>query len=409
MSKDILKKGQKATNIAALTTVFFAIAKAVAGFLSGSIVLLADSIHSAADSFSTFAAFLGLKIAQKEPTEKFSYGFYKVENITALIISGLIFFAGGTIVKESVDKIFTEYDLKIPLIAVAVAVLDAIVLFFVGSYEMKAGKEINSQSLIADGKESRLHVLSSSVVVVGLISSWFNFPYLEGIAGIIISLFIFEAGFESAKDSILALLDVSPDKEVEEKIKKILRGISGLRDFDNLKLRKSGPFIFGEVEAKIGKKVNVNRASEISDSIEKTVKGKVKTVDSFTVSITPYQTKKQKVCIPLTKKEDISSHFGRAESFLFLEIEEGEVKRSYTKKNPYKEKEVRAGLNTALFVVKEKVDIVITKEMGPISLHTLRDNIVDVYNIEEDKVDKVIEKFNQGKLKPLKEATRTKF
>ncbi len=409
MSRDVLKKGQKAVNIAALTTILFAAAKAVVGFFSGSVVLLADAVHSAADSFSTFAAFLGLKIAQKEPTEKFSYGFYKVENITALIISGLIFFAGGTIVKESVDKIFTEYDLKIPLIAVAVAVLDAFVLFLVGSYEVKAGKEINSQSLVADGKESRLHVLSSSVVVVGLVSSWLKFPYLEGIAGIIISLFIFQAGFESAKDSVLALLDVSPDKEVEERIKKILRGISGLRGFDNLKLRKSGPFIFGEVEAKIGKKVNVKKASEVSDSIEKAVKDKVKTVDSFTVSITPYQTKRQKVCVPVRKRDIVSPYFGRAESFLFLEVEKGKIKRSYLKENPYKEKEVRAGLNAALLIIKEKVNVVLTKEMGPISLHTLRDNIIDVYIIEEDKVDKAADSFTKGKLKPLKEATKAKF
>ncbi len=408
MNRDILKKGQKATNIAVLTTILFALAKAIVGFLSGSVVLLADAIHSVADSFSTFAAIIGLKIAQKEPTEKFSYGFYKAENITALIISGLIFFAGGTIIKESVDKMFTEYDLKIPLIAVAVAVLDAVILFLVGSYEVKTGKEINSQSLIADGKESKLHILSSSIVVIGLISSWFNFPYLEGVAGIIISLFIFEAGFGSAKDSILALLDVSPDKEVEERIKKVLGEISGLRGFDNLKLRKAGPFIFGEVEAKIGKKVNVKRASEVSESIEKAVKKKIRAVDSFTVSIIPFETKKQKLCIPVEDKEKISSHFGRAEKFIFLEAEEGKVKRSYFKKNPYKEKEVRAGLNASSFIIKEKVDAVLTKEMGPISLHALRDNIVDVYIVKEDKVDKALKSFFKGNASPLREATRAK-
>jgi len=105
--EDIFKKGQKAALVAGLATVFFAIAKAIAGFISGSIVLMADAIHSATDSFSTFFAWFGLKIAQKEPTEKFPYGFYKVENITALIVSGLIFFAGFEIIKESIVKILT--------------------------------------------------------------------------------------------------------------------------------------------------------------------------------------------------------------------------------------------------------------------------------------------------------------
>ncbi len=409
---DIFKEGQKAAVIAGTATILFAIAKAVVGFISGSVVLMADAIHSAADSFSTFFAWFGLKIAQKEPTEKFPYGFYKAENIAALIISGLILFAGFEIIKEAVGKIFIEYQLNIPLVAISVAVLDAVIMFLVGSYEVKAGKKINSQSLIADGKESRMHVFSSSIVLVGLLSSWFGIPYLEGIMGVLISLFIFKIGIESARDSIFALMDVSPSKEIEEKIRRILENISGVRDFNNLKLRKSGPFIFGEVQVGIGKRVSVNRAREISDNIEKEIKKKIKEVDSFTVATSPYQTEKQKICIPV--KEDrgldseISDHFGRAENFVFAEVDGDRLKKFYLKENPYREKKIRAGLEVSSFVVGEKIDSIITKEMGPISFHTLRDNIVDVYWETDGKVGEIIQRFLKKKIKLLKEPTREK-
>jgi len=72
---DIFKKGQKAALIAGTVTVFFAIAKAVVGFISGSVVLLADAIHSAADSFSTFFACYGLKIAKNKQPKKLHFGF----------------------------------------------------------------------------------------------------------------------------------------------------------------------------------------------------------------------------------------------------------------------------------------------------------------------------------------------
>lgn len=412
MGINIFKQGQKTTVIAGLVTVFFAGAKAVVGVISGSIVLMADAVHSAADSFSTFAAFFGLTVARKKPTEKFPYGFYKVENLTALVISGLILFAGYTIIRESIDKIFTEYQLVLPLLAVAVAALDGIFMMAVGTYEVKVGKKINSQSLVADGKESRIHLLSSSVVLIGLISAWAGIPYLEGIAGIVISLFIFHAGLEAARDSIFSLLDVSPSKEVEKKIKNILNNISGLRDFDNLKLRKSGPFVFGEVDAKIRKSVNINKASEISESIEKEIKKKISLVDSFSVRIQPYEIQKQRVCLPIKEKKgmgsEISNHFGRAENFMFVDLDRGKIKDHYVRKNTYKEKEKRAGLSAALFVMKEKIDSIITKEMGPISFHTLRDNIVDVYDAKEKTVEEAINNFSKGKTTLLKEPTKEK-
>ncbi|RLF25602.1 MAG: cation transporter, partial [Thermoplasmata archaeon] len=152
--EDIFQKGQKITIRVVLVVIAFSVAKGLAGFFSGSVVLLADAVHSAADSFSTFLVWLGLKIAQKKPTERFQYGYYKAENLSTLLVSVLIFYAGFEIVRESLAKIFVSYQLHIPLVAVSVAVLDAIVMFLLGTYEVKIGRKINAQSLVADGSES---------------------------------------------------------------------------------------------------------------------------------------------------------------------------------------------------------------------------------------------------------------
>jgi len=414
MEKDILfSEGKRTTIIAALTTIFFALAKAVIGFFSGSIVLIADAIHSLADSVSAFFVWVGFKIAQREPTEKFPYGFYKAENITALLISFLILFAGYEIIERSVDRLFVEsYQLNIPFLAIGIAFLDAVVMFLIGSYEIKIGRKINSQSLIADGKESKTHILSSSMVLVGLFSAWSGIFYLEGIMGILISLFIFKVGIDSLKDSVFALMDVSPSKEIDKRVRKILNDISGIRGFESLKLRKAGPFVFGEVKIKIGKTVNVKRAHEISESIEREIKKKVASIDYFSVIAIPYQTQKQKICIPVKENKGtdslVSDHFGRAEKIIFLKVEGNEIKDYYVKSNPNRGKEKRAGLNTALFVMKEKIDIIITKEMGPISFHTLRDNVVDVLIGKGENVQEVIDNFFKGELKLLGEPTKEK-
>ena len=410
--KDIFKKGERATIIAGFTTLFFALTKGIVGFFSGSVVLIADAIHSSADAFSTFAAWFGLRIAQKKPTGKFPYGFYKAENVAAFLISGLILFAGYEIIKESIGKLFTEYELNIPLVAISVAVLDAIVMFLIGRYEMKIGKEINSQSLTADGRESKMHIFSSSIVLAGLVSAWIGIPYLEGAMGILISLFIFKIGLESARDSIFALMDVSPSKEVEQKVREILGNIAGVYSIENLRLRKSGPFIFGEVQANVRKNLDVKRAREISENIEKEVKRKIETIDSLNVYFKPIEIEKGKVAIPIEDGNDIyskiSENFARAQKFIFLELNKGIIENYYLKENPYKEKKIRAGLDVCNFMAEEKVDFLIVKEIGPISLHTLRDNMIDVYQGSDLDVKSLIESFSKKELEVLKEPTREK-
>jgi cation diffusion facilitator family transporter len=412
MSK-IFRIGQRTTIIAGLATVLFALSKGIVGLLSGSLVLIADAIHSAADSISTFVAWLGLRVANKKPNAKFQYGYFKAESIASFLISILIFFAGFVIISESVNKIFTEYDLNIPLIAISVALLDGIVMFFIGTYEMKVGEKINSQSLIADGKESRIHLLSSSVVLIGLFSSWLKIPYLEGGAGILISFFIFQTAFKFAKDSIFALMDVSPDKEVENKIRKILENISEIRGFENLKLRKAGPFILGEVKVKIGKTANVKKVSEISYLIENKVKNKIKAVDSFLVSVSVDSPEKQKICIPVETKEGIdskvSNYFSRAKYFIFISTEKKEIINFYIKQNPFREKKERIGLTICEFIIKEGVTAVIGSEIGPIALNAFEKNIVSVYIIKKGKVAReAVQKFLENKIKVLTQPTKTR-
>jgi len=412
MMNKIFKEGEKTTFVAGSGTLFFAITKGIVGFLSGSVVLLADAVHSGADALSTFLAWIGLKIAQKEPTDKFPFGFYKAENITALIISFLIFYAGFHIAQESWSKLFTSYELSIPIVAIIVAALDGLVMFLIGTYELKSGRRINSQSLIADGKESRLHLFSSGVVLLGLLGTVFGWPYVEGIAGLVISLFVFQAGFESLRDSVFALMDVSPSKDVEKKVKEIINKISGIDGFSKLKLRKSGPFIFGEVTVKIARSVSVQRADEISSKIEQQVCSELTRVDSFVIHITTADQEHRKLAFPVDKKEDleasVSNRFGRAVHFVFVEIKNGEVINKYTKDNPYREKEVRAGLSVAKWILKEKVDGVVVKEIGPISLHTLRDNIVEVYQREEGQIKDLLKMLNNNELKALEKPTRKK-
>ncbi len=414
MESNIFSDGKKATIIAALATILFASAKWIVGSISGSIVLVADAIHSFADSVSTILAWLGLRIAQKKPSKKFPYGYYKAENITALIISSLIFFAGFSIVKESVSSLISKsVGLSIPLLSVAVAFFDALVMFSVGTYEFKVGKRINSQSLMADGKESRMHIFSSLIVMAGLFSSWIGVPYIEGVAGIIISLFVFEVAFESFKDSAFSLMDISPSKEYESKVKSIIGKIEGVEKVREVKLRKSGPLIFGEARIVVREGISSERVLEIINLAEKEVKRKVKEIDSISIIISANEKKEWKLAIPLENNDGInsivSSHFGRAKFFLFAVIKKNKLANWNIVENPFKGKDVRAGLAVAEFLAKKKINAVCVKEIGNTSIHALRDNLINVFRVSSKEAKGVASDFIEGRAEKLTKPTKEKI
>ena len=412
-TEKILKKGQVCAGKVIFAVLVFAILKGIFGFLSSSVALLSDALHSISDAFEGFFVWLGFKISKRKPTEKFPYGFYKAESLTALFVSFLIILAGFEILKESFQRIFIFRSLRIPQIAVIVAILDAIFLFLLGKYELRIGKEINSQSLINQGRELKLHIISSSLVVIGILSSSFGIPKVEGSVGILLSLFVFKVGIESLKDSIFSLMDVSPSKEIERNIKKILKSFPNVEEFSDLKLRKSGPFIFGEAKIKVKKFVPVEKVHEITDDIERKIKNEISQVDSFLLHPEPFKEKEQKIALPVDNKENknskISATLSRANFFAFLKVKEKNIESIEFKENPYKEKKIRAGLAVGNFLLKEKIDVLITKEIGPISLHFLRDNFIEIYQTKENTISKTLQKFFEGKLKILKKATRKKL
>ncbi len=409
-SKKSLQIGQKTARQIGGITLASASAKAIIGYLSGSIVLVADSIHSFADTVSIVIVWLGLKIAQREPTRKFSYGFYKVESIASLIVAGLILFASAEIFQQSWGRIATSYELRVPLLAMAIAVVDGLLLFFLGRHEIKVGKKINSDSLVADGRESKMHLFSSGVVLIGVIAAHFQIAYLEGIAGMVIGFLILRVGLESLRNAIYSLIDVSPDPEVEEKIKTILNSIPKIRRFYDLKLRKTGPFIQGQATIEVGKKINLVEGTEIAEEVENKVRRDINAIDAFSVYVRLFQKEKRVIAIPIKNDQGLDSELNpvlaHASSFLVVNTDRQEIKDFHLIGNPYFQEEVRTGLKTAHYLMEKGIDTLITLEIGPIALHALRDKGIDVYINQAKTVKEVIKELFNQELKRVQEATK---
>ncbi len=411
MKKGVLKKGENAVVYSAITSLILTAIKLVGGILSNSAVLISDSLDSISDMISMVASWIGFKIAQRKPSKRFPYGYYKAESIASLFASLLILYGSYELVVMGYKRILSPISVMSALSVVS-AVVSSIISFSLSFYLNKVGKETNSQLLISTSKERMSDGFKSIVVLVAIVSSGFGIPYIEGITTIAISIMVLLFGLSSLKDSVLALMDINPDPSVEEKIESILSSYKDVKESGEIRLRKSGPFLFGEATIKVRRGIDVDRAHDISTSIEKEINKVLPQVNSFMIHIEPFLPNNYVVAVPVDTKNGanslISDHFGRSKFFAICTVVDNNLKSTRIYSNPFFGKKIRAGLSVAKFVLSKKADIVITKEIGEISFNALKSNLVEVYLTDSNYVKDAIAMLTQGKLEKVENPTKSK-
>lgn len=394
---------------------FLSLLKFLAGTLTKSSVLIADALHSAVDASALLACYIGLKLALKPPSERFPYGYYKAESLAALFISLLILLGAFELGKDAISEIFNLGSIQETntLPALFVAGFSAVFSFFIARMEEKAARRSNSQALHVSSKESMIDVFSSILVFGSLVFSKFGMAYAQPLCTVIIVVLVVKMAFENLYQSILALMDISPSRELEMNVIKAIGKISGIEGFKGLKLRKAGPFVFGEVTLKIRKSVSVERAHEISKILEHKIKSFAPQIEAITIRIEPYEPEKQIVAIPVEENlglnSRISSKLGRAKGFIiaFVDISNRKIISYEYAENPFANEKTKAGLKTAKFLVNNyRINTIIVKEIGEIAFHILHSNLIDIFKAKGRNVSEVIENFASGKLQMLNAPTR---
>ncbi len=358
-----LKKGERAAKYSTIANLSLAIIKAVVGVLSGSIALLADAVHSFSDIFASLAVFIGLKLSQRKPDEKFPYGYYKFETLSSLIISVIIIISGIEIAIESIHGIITPKPISIPLTAIAVALISVVVSFFLARLKDRVGKEINSPALINDGKHSFVDIFSSFIVFFGILSAYIGYPIFQGVAGFAVAMLIIYIGIKFGKESVLVLLDANLDPKIVEKIKSIAINFEGVKGVHDIKVRRSGPYVFAELHLETEKRLSIQKANEISERLEKRIKNEINDLDNIIIKIEPENKFIVRIAIPIDKDEGlksiISKHFGKAQYFLIADVNKDNIINLQIKKNPAATLEQKRGLKTVKFLKNEEVNIVL--------------------------------------------------
>lgn len=262
----------RVAKVSLFAAIFIVLLKSLASYISGSIGVLSELFHSSTDLIATFATILSIKYATKPPDKNHHYGHEKIESFSALFQVFILVLMCAYLIYESIDRIITPVDIKLNLF-VFLAILICIFIDLHRSRAlMKVAKETNSQALEADSIHFSSDILSSSVVLIGMIFSYFNWSYLaDPVSALIVSIIIIITTLGISKRAIGSLLDRVPDG-IEARISEIITSIKGIEGIKNIRIRGSGSKIFVDVVLKIGRTKSFTMTHELMDIAEKAVK-----------------------------------------------------------------------------------------------------------------------------------------
>ena len=231
----------RTSRIGIMANVFLAAFKALVGLASRSIAVTLDAVNNLSDALSSIITIIGTKLAGKEPDKKHPLGHGRIEYLSAMVVSGIVLYAGITSAVESVKKIIhpevPDYS-TISLFIIAVAVGVKIVL---GRYVKGQGEKVNSGSLVASGSDAMFDAVLSASVLASAILQKMTGISLEAWVGVVISAFIIKAGIEMMRETLDQILGVRADSEVTVRIKQILTEEPDVRGAYDLFLHNYGP------------------------------------------------------------------------------------------------------------------------------------------------------------------------
>jgi len=231
--------------------------------LSGSVALLADTIHNFGDAATAIPLWVAFRLARWPPNKRFTYGYGRVEDIAGVIIVFLILFSAIVAGYESIQRFFDPR----PVTYLGAVIVAAIIGFFgneaVAMFRIKVGQEIGSAALIADGYHARVDGLTSLAVLFGALGVWLGYPLADPLIGLLITAAILRIVWQSAKAIFTRLLD-GVEPEVIDEIEHAAGHVDGVQGISEVRVRWLGHRLHAEVNVAVDPSLSVVAGHEIA-------------------------------------------------------------------------------------------------------------------------------------------------
>lgn len=285
-SKEENREIRNVTLKGALLDLALGIMKMIIGKITFSSALITDGVHSLSDLVTDGFVLLLTRISSKGPDSDHPYGHKKFETLGTIIIGLALSFVALILIQTAMaDLISPQNSLKISHIAIAVTIFSILSKEYIYHATIKVARKYNSSLLIANAWHSRTDSISSIIVLIGLVFSYFGYFKADKIAAILVSLIIFKISFTLIWSSFKELVDSSVSPDVTRNIHNIITNTKGVRDYHNLRTRLMGGKVIIDVNIEVDNHISVSEGHQIATWLTKTLIESIENLVDVTVHI----------------------------------------------------------------------------------------------------------------------------
>jgi len=264
-----------------------ALAKIFYGFFTHCQSMAADGFHSLSDGASNIVGLVGIHFACQPTDKDHPYGHKKYETFFSLGIAMLLFVVAFNLAKQGILRIYNPSVPEITPESFIIMLATLAVNIWVMRYEKKQGQILRSDILISDAMHTRADVFTSCSVIITLIVIKLGYPILDPIATILISLFIFHAGYDIIKQGSAVLCDTAVILD-ERKISEIVLRVGGVKACHKIRTRGRADDIHIDLHAQVAGDMCMDSAHKISYAIENAIKEGIPEVTDVVVHLEPF-------------------------------------------------------------------------------------------------------------------------
>lgn len=262
--------GRLGSIVGILANLILCLTKLGVGIIFNSIAILADGFNNLSDAGSSIVTLVGFKLSSKPADEDHPFGHARIEYISGLIISFIIFLLGFELIKSSISKIINPEPMLVSLPMIIVLVFSIILKLWLSYFNHTLGKLISSSTLEATATDSRNDVIATSAILIAIIISHFTGLQLDGYLGCLVGVFILYSGYGILIETTNPLLGQAVDSALTQEMGQKLLSYEGVLGYHDLVVHSYGPnHYFASVHVEVSADEDLLSCHDKLDLIER--------------------------------------------------------------------------------------------------------------------------------------------
>ncbi len=254
--------------------------------LSGSVALLADTVHNIGDTLNSIPLLVAFYLARRVATRRYTYGFGRAEDVAGVFIVLSIAVSAGVVFWESIQKLLNPQPMENVGWVAAAAVIGFMGNEAVALLQIGTGRRIGSDAMIADGEHARIDGLTSLAVLFAAGGTLIGLPILDPIIGLLIGVAILFITRDAARRIWYRLMD-AVDPAIVDEIEHQLGHIDDVREITRIRVRWVGHQLFAELAITVDEGLSLAESHHVSEHVEQALKRAVPHLGEITIHADP--------------------------------------------------------------------------------------------------------------------------